>query len=827
MEDDFKSALKQILLKIDKLSPEARQEILDSIAEVERADRIVTARTKFLPFVHHTWPGFIHGAHHEIMADAFERVANGKLKRLIINMPPRHSLWLKEVVPTTNGFKTVEDLKVGDFVFGPDGQPTKILGKSPIYRDVQMYRVEASDGASVLCDGDHLWTVRTSPSVKRAFKTVTTKHLLERKYAHGACLPRFEPVAYPEVDLPVDPYVLGAWLGDGSSSCGTMAAHPGDASFIRSRFEAAGIKTTDLKWGMTFGTNGLMVKLREIGVLNNKHIPSIYLTSSIPQRLALLQGLMDTDGHVNVSGKCEFYNTNKTLIDQFVQLVRSFGLKAKARPRQTTYKGKPSKPSYVVCFKMEGAASLPRKAARCRASQGNWSRTISVSKADRGDVQCIRVDREDGLFLAGNGYLVTHNTKSEFASVMLPAWLMGQRPDLKVITATHTAELSQRFGRKVRNLILQDEYKDVFPEIVLKADSKAAGRWDVSGGGEYYATGVGGALAGRGADLFIIDDPHDEEAGMSGNPEYFAGVYDWFTSGPRQRLQPGGAIVIVMTRWNQMDLTGKILKSVRDREGDEWEIITLPAIMPNGSPLWPGYWSLESLEKVKADIELHKWEAQYQQNPISEGAALIKKDWWKKWDKDEAPPCEYVIQAWDTAHSVSDKSNYSACTTWGVFYHPDDRGVDIPNLILLDCLNKKLEFPELKRAAVDLYKLYDPDSIIIEAKSAGAPLAQELRSMGIPLQTYTPSRGNDKITRVNAIADIFASGIVWAPPTRWAEEAIEQCQAFPRGENDDIVDTVAMALLRFRQGGFISLKTDYEEPEHITVTSSLRPQAYY
>jgi predicted phage terminase large subunit-like protein len=408
------------------------------------------------------------------------------------------------------------------------------------------------------------------------------------------------------------------------------------------------------------------------------------------------------------------------------------------------------------------------------------------------------------------------HTKSEFASYLFPAWFLGRYPEKKIIQTAHTAELAVGFGRKVRNLTDNQDYKEVFPEMSLSSDSKAAGRWATSKGGDYFAIGVGGAVTGKGADVLIIDDPHSEQDAAIGayNPEVYDKVYEWYTSGPRQRLQPGGSIIIVMTRWSVRDLTGQIVKKSAERDGsDEWEVIELPAIMPSGKPLWPEFWPLPQLEALKAELPVSKWQAQYQQNPTSEEGALIKREWWRNWERETPPRCDAIIQSWDTAFLKTQRSDYSACTTWGVFYHPNDDGKNVPNLILLDSFKDKLEFPELKRRAYEHYWEWEPDQMIVEKKASGAPLIFELRAMGIPVTEFTPSRGQDKIARVNAVTDLFASGVVWAPPTRWADELIEECAAFPSGDHDDLVDSMTQALLRFRQGGWIrSEMDDWEEP---------------
>ena len=676
------------------------------------------------------------------------------------------------------------------------------------------------------------------------------------------------------------------------------------------------------------------------------------------------------------------------------------------------------------------------------------------------------------------------HTKSEFASYLLPAWFLGQYPGKKIIQTSHTAELAVGFGRKVRNLVDTDNYHETFPDLVLQADSKAAGRWNTSKGGDYFAIGVGGAVTGKGADLLIIDDPHSEqEAALAEiNPDIYDKTYEWYTSGPRQRLQPGGAIVIVMcmtgdtpvlrpdgsetplrdlrpgdavatyengkittsrvvnhqssgvdrvftvqtqsgrtvranvehpflveyngvrkwarlkhlvpgmqlvgmrtvpgphglkpdpacatrakpkkpttartperhinpwasmvsgrekrvgaerryaalayagsatknstplrqyllrsaapvasspgtgsrlsstttwswrattgatcaensrlaktraltgtvsfvstiattlgkfaascattatswwatvrtlhtsnaalptcgvtpdiiisiapsgdeevfdveiertenfianglvshnTRWSKRDLTAQVLKAAAQRGGEEWEVIEFPAILPSGNPLWPEFWPMEELKALKEELPNSKWMAQYQQNPTSDSAAIIKREWWQVWDSTRPPKCEFILTAWDTAFEAHQRADYSACTTWGVFYRDNDDGKKQANIILLNAYRARLEFPALKREFIRQYKEWEPDGIIVEKKASGAPLIYEMRAAGIPVQEFTPTRGNDKISRLNAVSDIFASGRVWMPGTHWAEEVAEEVASFPGGEHDD------------------------------------------
>ena len=409
------------------------------------------------------------------------------------------------------------------------------------------------------------------------------------------------------------------------------------------------------------------------------------------------------------------------------------------------------------------------------------------------------------------------HTKSEFASYLLPAWMIGNQPDLKIIQATHTAELAVRFGRKAKHLMDSENYKEIFPTRLME-DSKAAGRWETDQGGEYFAVGVEGAVTGRGADLLIIDDPHSEQDSM--NPKALEKAYEWYTSGPRQRLQPGGKIILVMTRWNVKDLTGILLAAQGEPRTDQWEVVEFPAILPSGKPMWPQYWDIDQLLGVKASVALGKWNAQYMQNPTSEEGALIKREWWKKWPHPKMPPLKHVIQSYDTAYLKKETADFSAITTWGVF----SQNEDLPDqLILVDAYKARAEFPDLRRKALELYKYWEPETVLIEAKAAGLPLTFELRNMGIPVVNFTPSKGNDKHSRVNSVAPMFESGKIWAPTEMdFAQEVIEECAAFPYGDHDDLVDSTTQALMRFRQRGFIKHPEDYKDPK-----KPIRQMEYY
>jgi len=715
--------------------------------------------------------------------------------------------------------------------------------------------------------------------------------------------------------------------------------------------------------------------------------------------------------------------------------------------------------------------------------------------------------------------------KSHLVSTYFPAWFIGKYPDKKVLMVSHTTDLAVDFGRKVRNIIDSERFKDIFPEITLAIDSKSAGRWNTNRGGEYFACGVGSALAGRGADLLLVDDPHNEQDVINGNFGVFEKAYEWFTYGARTRLMPGGRVAIVQcmtgdtpvlmsngeekplrdvrpgdqvatydngvlststvlnhrsngpdrvftikttcgkvvhanerhpflvetngvrqwtrlrdlrvgdsvvslrgasalrglkpnpasakrasrrtptiektlmphagklgigantgtcfvhktgaqsqrmqegyaaptttkcsgnqgnavvarkvterpilntgtelrrmsitkrlssktvrapyvnspqvattlaltgtanyalitattlgkfadfcvttvtslwgtvrqklfcakpqnmceftaskisqiefagvkevfdvqikgtenfianglvshnTRWHQDDLTGRVTRDMaQNDQADQYEVVEFPAIMevpdPDDAdaiiekPLWPEFFDLTALHRTKASMPTFQWNAQFQQNPTAEEASIVKRDWWNIWPKEDPPDCQYIIVTLDAAAETHNRADFTAMTTWGVFMNEerDGPGANMYNIILLDSIKRRMEFPELKETALQAYKEWKPDAFIVEKKSSGTALYQELRRTGLAVSEYTPHRGSgDKMARLNSVADIVRSGICWVPQTRWAEELVEEIAGFPFMANDDLVDTTTMALMRFRQGGFVRLPTD-------------------
>lgn len=362
--------------------------------------------------------------------------------------------------------------------------------------------------------------------------------------------------------------------------------------------------------------------------------------------------------------------------------------------------------------------------------------------------------------------------KSEIISKYFPSWYLLNYPNKRVIITAHSADFAvDRFGRPIRNIVSQ--FGDQFG-VTLAKDSNAAHRFNTNYEGSFNAIGAGGSITGRGADLFIIDDPikGPEDVISQRSREK---MWDWFLTVPMTRLEPNAAMVIVMTRWHTDDLVGRILAS---EEADEWTYLTLPALDKNGEALWAERYSKEYLEKRRVTLGSYFFNAMYQQNPISNENQIYKEHWWKYYK--ELPSLKYVVQSWDTAFKDQEQNDYSACTTMGA----NDTGYYV-----MDVFRTKLEYPQLFKRVVAMADKYHPNLIVIEDKASGQSLIQSLKSeTRLPIKAIKAD--SDKVLRAHIATPTIEAGKVFLPErAEWLNDFLTEMNAFPLSANDDMVDS--------------------------------------
>ena len=811
---------------ISKLPEHEQQKLLSQVSAYKEAVEREKAQADFMAFVKMMWPSFIHGRHHALMAKELEAIANGKNKRLIIALPPRHTksqfasylfpAWFlgkypdKKIIQASNtaelavGFgRNVRNLVGSDIyrkVFpGVDlKSDSKAAGRwstnhSGEYFAVGVGGTMTGKGAdcvyflsSVLTNkgnlfayqvqvGDMVWTEQGFKPVVAKMQTVhENTHVIDGELRVSANHPIF---------------VFGkGWVL-------AKDIHEGDALYTLSWFDNIRVVYHSLLRHAEPILEKQPALLRALSRLSNLGWDAAEMLES---KRAKLRELWRS-----------WYQSVRAM-DFVKNIYRRHGAPAVA----IAYVGQNQSERGLLSRELQmGGCSYTAKPQEKLCADHRIRRdthTSSVVEKNRivqGSDQTS--NRTDVYATRGSPDCSSHELDTKKGYQESLGWLRN----LYVQIIGSSTQRSSKFGKHLERFKWKSQNCFGIPLGVRRVITKQVEPKKFEQFINFTVADTHTFLCHNRLthNCLIIDDPHSEsEAKLAqGDPTVFDGVYEWYTSGPRQRLQPNGSIVIVATRWSDKDLTGKVLRNSRNE--DEWKVIELPAILPSGNPLWPEFWSLEELLALKEELPAYKWNAQYQQTPTGEAGAIVKREWWRRWERDRPPACEFIIQSWDTAFTKGERSDYSACTTWGVFNLDEDE--NNVNIILLDAFKDKWEFPELKQQALASWKEWQPDAFVIEAKAAGAPLVFELRRMGIPVSEYTPSRGNDKFARLNSVTDLFASGKVWAPDKRWADEVIEEMARFPNAEHDDLLDSSVQALIRFRQGGFLRLQSDEPEEE--------------
>ncbi len=390
-------------------------------------------------------------------------------------------------------------------------------------------------------------------------------------------------------------------------------------------------------------------------------------------------------------------------------------------------------------------------------------------------------------------FMPPRHGKSELVSVHFPAWFLGHNPNLRIIHASYSSSLSHRFSRAARNIVNSKVYQDFFPEIMPAKDSRSVEAWDIHNHrGGLISVGVGGSITGFGANLAIIDDPV-KGAAEANSETIRESIKDWYRHDLRTRLEQDGKIIVCQTRWHQDDLSGWLLNCEKIG-GEKWHVLHLPAISSSEEPLWKDKFSLDELRNIKRSIGTYAWEALYQGNPIPYGGALIKKSWFNIIKKENLPKLTRVVMGVDLAVSTKTSSDYTVAIPIGI-------GED-GKYYLLPPYRDRAEWPDARREIIGHAIRNNTECIGVEKVAFQAAAIQELKRepslAGISIRNINANR--DKITRVLEWSPIAESGRICIVDngTGWHDVFLAECEAFPRGKHDDLIDSVSIAMSTLR-----------------------------
>ena len=787
-----------------KLPLHEQEGLLAQVSEYKSALEREKAQSSFMAYVKMMWPGFVHGRHHAVMAKKFEAIANGTLKRLIINMAPRHtkSEFASYLLPSWflgkyPGKKIIQSSNTSDLAVNFGRKVRNLVGSeqySTVFPNVSLRQDSKSAGrwatnqngeyfaigvgGTVTGKGADLLIIDDPHSEQEAAMASGNADVFDKTYEWYTSGPRqrLQPGGAIVIVMCMTGDTL-VRMSDGNQKP-LSDIRQGD---LVATFEKGRLTTTKVNNWRSSGVDSIYRIQTQSGRIlraNERH-PFLVMNEGVLEWTRLHQ-LRVGDELVSLKDATDYQELKpsrvnvarawlQTVITEKIQMLREGALdfmeNGKTLPAQKLI----VQNQFLV---VDSALGITKKNT-FRKKRQITPVSIGLSQGTESRLNSLT------LWLQSAATSVMSAVSLLQRKILEPIGMGGY-----VLTTAMTPEKSVDCSVTIATSQSDTERRQIFLNELRRISD--------------FTT-----------DQIVKITPDGKEE-----------VFDVEIDRTENFIANG--VVSHNTRWGDRDLTGRIIKdSVMRGKGEEWEVVEFPAIMPSGGPLWPEFWSLEELEALKEELPPIKWNAQYQQSPTGEEGALVKRDWWQVWQKENPPACEFVIQSWDTAFTKSERSDFSACTTWGVFHLNDDPN-DV-NVILLDAFQKRMEFPELKEKAYAHYMDWEPDAFVVEAKAAGTPLIFELRRMGLVVSEYTPSRGNDKFVRLNSVTDLFRSGKVWAPETRWAQEVIEQMASFPNGSHDDLVDSSTQALIRFRQGGFIRLNTDEKED---TITFP-RKASYY
>lgn len=653
----------------------------------------------FTKFMHHD---FIGSDFHDKYYKILEAFAYGLVKRLIITVPPQHGKLLPADTPilTTKGWKDHGDLSVGDYVFGQDGKPKKVLANSGVY-DWNVQRMRFKTGEEILCAKEHIWRVNIDYDNNGGVNQydLESQDIFKRKPRRSPSIDCSPALEIPEAQLPIDPYVLGCWLGDGHARQGVLTVGQEDIEHFSKLGEAREVK----KGIYRVLIDGLTTKLRLNNLILNKRIPIEYLLSSKEQRLELLRGLMDTDGCVDKKGQAEFTQKSGQLSKDVYALLRSLGVKARIKTYDAKLDGRiVGKKDRILFNPSKGDLffKLTRKQERISnkptADRSDKYKFFIDTIEDCGKVKgnCITV--EGSMYLAGYEMIPTHN--SEGSSRMLPAFIFGLNPHAKITLISYNQTFASKFNRDVQRIIDTQKYYDVFNHVTLnqsnvvtKSDNTLRNSEEfeiIDHRGYFKAVGVGGGLTGNTVDIAIMDDLYKDYQDAT-SPTISQRVWEWYLTVLKTRLHNDSQELMVFTRWDENDAVGRLEQAgkvveydgsvpveelAKSIDRDVFIKINFEAIKEGeptaldprekGKPLFPQKHDLEKLTKVR-ELDKSKFDALYQGNPTSKEGLL-----YQGFETYRAVPDFRIVNAYcDTADTGSD---YLCSVVYGIPYEGED-----------------------------------------------------------------------------------------------------------------------------------------------------------
>ena len=780
------------------------------------------------------------GSHHLLWLDCLQKVEEGKIKRLMGLMPPgsAKALALDTPIPTPDGWKQMGELCVGDQVFDERGQPCNVTWVSPIWRHRPCYEVTTDCGDKIVADQDHEWLVHLcrkpgrGPSIKETRELASHRSygrhgkLLSKPRAKRPMIERATAIVLPEISLPLDPYVLGVWLGDGTTvepsiSCGSQDIEWLLGELKRLRMQ---VSVLDVQENFRIRLLGVRHIFRSLGLLGgnpvmrsqwgNKFVPEMYMRASVKQRLSLLQGLIDTDGTVNKSGMVIFTNTNLGLVQAVAELARTLGVKASITgPRTPILNGVTCAPYWRVSFYLKGAARLPRKAKLCRNQKRTPNAYIEVKPCASTDTVCIEVDSPSHLFLCGKSLLPTHN--STYTSVVFPTHFMGRFPGSNIIVASYGSDLPRKFGRRARSIVKQQVFHRIF-NTQLAEDSKAADEWALANSSEWMAAGILTGITGNRADGVIWDDlikgREQADSDVVRNKTWDAYFDDLLT-----RKKPSSWEVGITTRWHEDDVAGRILPPdyngesgpIQCRDGNEWYVVCLQAEAERdddilgrkvGEILWPEWFTPQHFAPFKRNART--WSALYQQRPAPETGDFFDASWFKTFDAQEnGLPFDPKVAGRKMSRdefSVYGASDYAVSDGHGDYTVHVVVGIDkYHNMYLLDLWRGQKTSHDWVERMLDMVQRWNPLGWAEESgqiRSSMDPLIRKRMQERIAyvVRAQFPPRVNKKIRAQSIRGRMQDKGLFCPAGAPWYPEFRRELLLFDAGKNDDQVDAISL-----------------------------------